>query len=186
MFYSMTKIALDNFLRSLVDCKKYHVLAPVKELNHYAFLPLTSNYNDIDEEAITANDFDIQYPITNLSPFKTFLSPIGNLLSKHETDGNGDPIWSPGDSLKEKKPVIFFGAHPYDIASMTIVDYQYASNELADPYYGARRERMIVIGLDIIKPPPQSFCGDMKAHVVTENVDIMMTYIHDNIIISRK
>ena len=95
MFYSITKIEQNEFLRFLVDSEKYHVLAPVKELNHYAFIPLTSNYTDIDEEAITANDFDIHYTITKHSPLKTFLTPVNDVLVQHETDDNGDPKCSP-------------------------------------------------------------------------------------------
>ena len=66
---------------------------------------------------------------------------------------------------------------------MNIVDNEFAGEKLPDPYYVARRKRMIVIGLDVKDPPPNSFCRDMGAHTVKEGFDIMLTYISDDYII---
>ena len=185
MFYSMTHAELIVLLENLAYSDEFHVLAPVPKDDHFEFLPITTDYED--DEAITAQDFRSDYPISNVSPLKTFLTPVCNVLKKLVTDANGDPDWLPADSLKEKKPVIFFGVHPYDIQAMNIVDNEFARGNHADPYYVERRKRMIVIGLDVINPPPHSFAHDMGAHTVKKGFDIMLTYnTSENYIVETK
>jgi len=53
---------------------------------------------------------------------------------------------------------VLFGARPCDTRGLTLLDRLFGANEIDDPYYGRRRERLAVVSLACNEAGPSCFC----------------------------
>ena len=117
----------------------------------------------------------------NLVFSNTYMPPKALLFPQTETlfkfipgrKGEIEPI-----ELDEKKTIIF-GIRPCDAKSFDILDRVFkVDNE--DPYFFARRNNSILIGLSCNKPCDNCFCTSFEdSPASAKNVDILLTDIGD-------
>lgn len=154
--YTLTPEALMAFISRLINETEYAVYGPVKAGDLFAF-----------EELKETLPLRLGYTVTRFSPVKERLLPEGEVLRRYRLleDGYEYSVDIPTDR------VILVGVHPYDIASLKKFDAVYGR----DPFYAARRANLMIVGLDVNIPPPNSFCVSMGTHVVHEGFDLMLT-----------
>jgi len=124
-----------------------------------------------------AKDIRLDYDTTTLPPTQKVFMPQGEkVVTWKKVDGK--TVFGPGD---DPTPMVIFGMHPYDIHAIKVWDDVIGEKRgsLADPQYLAQRAVTAVIGLDVVEPPPNSFCASLGTHIATENYDIMLTDLFD-------
>ena len=124
------KTDLDLFASILPTFGELH--APVRRGRGFAF----------DRPALWS-DVQMNYPRTILPPRKLFLPP-------RELMFHFDPAEGYSSLLEEAAtPRVLFGVHAYDIYGLNILDRVFAQGPFRDPYYVARRQHTIIIGVDV-------------------------------------
>ena len=128
---------------------EYKVIAPVRRKGSYAFI-----------EVEDFSDVTLDYPITILPP-KNYIIPYK------------EPIFAlEGGEFKETisdEKIAFFGLHLCDANAIGRLDLVFWN----DPYYKARREKMLVIGVSC-KPDKNCFCKSTGANVLTNACDLFL------------
>ena len=120
-----------------------------------------------------ASQLDMDYPTTILPPKKYFMPQHESLLSFT----SGEKAEVRHDVCVQATAIV--GVHPYDIYATWLLDDAMARDP-KDANYMARRERALVIGLDIAKPADEHmFCQDMGTLEVDEGYDLMLTDLGD-------
>jgi len=143
------------------------VLAPV----------LTSEGKFAFEYLKNAKDLRLDYPTTALPPTQKVFMPDGEVVvSWKKVDGR--TVFEPAPAPKRLN---VFGMHPYDIHALKIWDdvMGLGRGNLADPDYVAKRKNTAIIGLDVLAPPPNSFCESLGTHIALDGYDIMLTDLGD-------
>ncbi len=155
----VTKRGIESLVSGLIKAK-ICVFGPVPENNGFAF-----------REIEDVKEICLDYTRSYFSPVKEYLLPSRERLL----------VFTGGDyhSFLETKDTVFFGVHPYDIKALEVLDALYAKEENKDPHYCARRNKMIIIGLDVSNPPENSFAASVGAHVVKNGFDLILTDIGD-------
>ncbi len=118
----------------------YEVVAPVKRGQSYAF-----------EAVESFDEIELDYPTTIASPKKYFLPPRETLL---EFDARENMV---ADFAAEITPRVIFGAHACDINALNRLDLVFKDGRYPDPYYVARREATLVVGVSCM-PDETCFC----------------------------
>ena len=111
----------------------------------------------------------LEYSRTVLPPKKYFLPPREDLFRYSPAEG-----YLPCTEELARK-VVLFGVHPCDIYSLNILD-EIFSGKYPDPYYQARRQSIIVIGIDCT-PDEHCFCRSMRADFVERGFDLFFSDI---------
>jgi len=163
----LPKDRFEQFVRFLM--KKYRVVGPVDkgvpamDTGRYAF-------DVIEDPAQICMD----YPISMLPPKAWFFPPYETLLKFKREDGTFKveaPIEAP--------PTAIVGMHPCDIYSTWLLDDAFGKDP-KDPYYIAKRQRAVIIGLDCRKPcDDYCFCKDMGSLFVDFGYDLMFSDVGD-------
>ena len=124
-----------------------------------------------------AEDLRLDYTTTTIPPTqKAFMSVGEKVISWKKVEGR--TVFEAGNS---QKPLIIFGMHPYDIHALKAWDETIGEKkgDLADPDYVAKRSQTVIIGLDVIVPPPDSFCASLGTHIAEDGYSIMLTDLRD-------
>ncbi len=86
----------------------------------------------------------------------------------------------PRPSLRPKieaPPQIIFGVRPCDITGISQMDKVFSDTN-PDPYYKARRENTLIIGIDCLRPCDEDcFCSSVGSLDVKEGFDLLLTDI---------
>jgi len=125
-----------------------------------------------------AKDLRLDYDTTMIPPIqKVFAPKEGVAIIKWVKKGkSGKFETTPGDT---GRPLVLFGIHPYDIHGLNIHVEAMAGGLHPDPFVYQQREKLTVVGLDIISPPPDSFCESIGTHTIDHGYDIVLTSLHD-------
>jgi len=83
-------------------------------------------------------------------PLKEFLLPVRELASTYPQAGMFE------DRIK---PFAILGAKECDIKSLEILDNVFLEGPFEDPFYKARRDKMLIISSDCTEPADSCFCG---------------------------
>jgi len=142
------------------------IIAPVEhdtEPNKYKFDTLQN-----------AADLRLEYDTTLIPPVqKVFMPKTGVTLVRWEKEvGSGKFVSSPGDA---GRPLVLFGVHPYDIHGMQIYLDTMMRGLHPDPFVTQQYEKLTVVGLDVLSPPPDSFCASIGTHTVSSGYDALLT-----------
>jgi sulfite reductase subunit B len=116
------------------------------------------------------DDLSLDYDVTYLPPTKYFL-PEKEVLLKFKV---GEETPAEPVVVTEKRAII--GVHPYDIKAIELLDEVYLATN-TDPYYNARRQNTVIIGVDCLNPSPNSFAPSMGTNHVEEGFDLLLTDI---------
>ena len=144
------KIEKENLKRLFYEVKnEYKVIGPVRRKNNF----LLTEVEDL-------SDIALDY-LTTISTPKNFLIPYM------------EPIFAfNGDEFKETitdEKIAFFGLHLCDVNAIGRLDLVFWN----DPYYKARREKMLVIGISC-KPAENCFCKSTGANILTNICDLFL------------
>lgn len=158
----LTLEQLERFAEKIVQDPSIALFGPVPENDGYAFRKISS-------DDIIRLDYDRSY----VSPVKEHLLPPCEVIARY----NGS-TYVP---VMNAEKVVLFGVHPYDIKALDVLDAVYAKGKWSDPGYCKRREKLIIIGMDIADSPQDSFCESVGAHTVDHGFDLMLTEIYDEV-----
>jgi ferredoxin len=120
------------------------------------------------EKLEAAGEAVLHYDVTLQSPKQFMLPPREDLVVFAGAEGK-----MPAAESGER---IIFGVHPYDIHAITLLDEVFRDGQ-PDPSYLDRRERTIIIGVDVNKPSFNAFCSSMGTATVETGFDLMLTAI---------
>lgn len=77
---------------------------------------------------------------------------------------------------------VFFGAHACDVHALKILDLLYLS-DFVDPYYAARREKLLVIGYGCW-PDDKCFCDSLGTSTVDDGFDLALTPLDGRLLVT--
>lgn len=146
--------------------ESYEVVAPVKHDRGFAF------------EAIESPDeMVLDYVSTIVSPKKYFLPPQEDLL---RFDAQTNEVLP---TEVEIKPRVLFGAHSCDINALNRLDLVFKETLHPDPYYVARREATLIIGISCM-PGENCFCNLWGSDEVRYGYDLFLSDIGGKYLVS--
>ncbi len=130
--------------------KRHELFVPTEKLNGgSSFEPFTGQEPGLD--SLTS------YPIK-----KFFLPPREQLLQFRRQRKNFS-----SKSLSEAKSTVLFGVKSCDLRDMLKLDNVFLEQKPVDPYYGEKREKTFLIGLDCLEADEHCFCTSVGAHIPT-------------------
>lgn len=136
-----------------------------------------------DKEGRELYDFDI---VSDFSQLKidygqTIHSAKKFCLPYHEATStflfSGDD-WQKQVDFGSHQPLVFFGLHPCDINGFNKLDKVLMGNIYPNPFYGAKRQNMLIIGHSC-EPQPACFCKSMGTDTVRSGCDLFLTRLGD-------
>lgn len=142
--------------------KSYEVVAPVMRGGSCTFDSVTS-----------ADEIVLDYTTTISSP-KKYLLPPEEVLFEFDVEGNDVK-----DYVADIKPRVIFGAHSCDINAFNRMDLVFRYGDYPDPYYVARRESTIVVGISCM-PSDNCFCNLWNSDEARYGYDLFLTKIADD------
>lgn len=146
--------------------EEHEVVGPVARGNSFVYAP-------IQDPAELRLDFDT----TMLPPKKYFFPAKEELLRFDATDN-----MAVDDTIEVTKRVIF-GVHACDINSFSLMDAVFLGDGYEDPYYKARREATMVVGIGCT-PRPECFCKAWGTDEVHQGYDLFLHDLGDRYLVS--
>ncbi|MGQ9580567.1 MAG: 4Fe-4S dicluster domain-containing protein [Armatimonadota bacterium] len=160
----LDKARIPEYLRALME--KFVVVAPMEQKDAPA-----------EFKEIAPGDMPILDGSRMMMPPKDYLLPRYEVLLKVER--------KPGDVkveslIPESKPRVMLGMWMPDAQAIRILDYVYLEGRFRDPYYAARRENTILVGVVPEKIRWSWFCGSVDdVDTWKSNVDAIMYDLGD-------
>ncbi|MHC4294234.1 MAG: 4Fe-4S dicluster domain-containing protein [Planctomycetota bacterium] len=118
-----------------------------------------------------ASELRLDYDVT-IGPPKKYLLPPQETLVEFKLDA----AVSCKPCEPEFSPIVLIGVHPYDMIAVNQLD-RIMSETKPDPNYLARRQALIIIGVDPARASERAFWGAMGCDVVEEGFDLWLTDI---------
>lgn len=146
--------------------QEYEVVAPVKRGRGYVF--------DVVE---SPDEIAYDYSTTTSSLKKYFLPPCETLMTFNAVD---NCITEHTECIP---PRVIFGAHACDINAINRLDQVFRDGRYPDPYYTARREATLVVGMSCL-PTDNCFCHLWDADEARFGYDLFLHDIGDRYLVS--
>jgi formate hydrogenlyase subunit 6/NADH:ubiquinone oxidoreductase subunit I len=162
-FRVMEKSRLDDLVRGLAE--HYEVVGPVTHGDTFVF-------GRVDDPSVLRLDYDT----TILPPKKYFVPQSEELMRFRTHDGHVT------SDHAQAHPRVLFGLHPCDINALMLMDNVFLG-EFEDPYYKARREQTLLVGVSC-EPRPECFCNAWGTDEVHWGFDIFLTDLGDRYFVS--
>jgi len=145
--------------------KGFEVIGPVAKGERFTF-----------ERIETPDMLRLDYDTTLLPPKKLFFPPEEQMMRFRVADNEvvDDEVYA--------APRVIFGLHPCDINALMLMDNVFLG-EYEDPYYRARRESTMLIGVSCT-PTDECFCNAWGTDEVHWGFDIFLTDLGDRYFIS--
>ena len=119
------------------------------------------------------------YRNTIIPPKAIFLPPMEGMFG-FQRDQGGYHIEVPASDTPNR---LIFGIRPCDAKTLALLDMNF-SDTYGDPYYLAKRERGVLIGLGCANPYDSCFCTSLGSSPAdATNVDLMLTDIGDEFLV---
>ncbi|MCG2806724.1 MAG: 4Fe-4S dicluster domain-containing protein [Coriobacteriia bacterium] len=162
-FRIMDKDRLPDLVAGL--SKGFEVIGPVAKGERFVF-----------ERIETPEMLRLDYDTTLLPPKKLFFPPEEQMMRFRVADNEvvDDEVYA--------APRVIFGLHPCDINALMLMDNVFLG-EYEDPYYRARRESTMLIGVSC-KPTDECFCNAWGTDEVHWGFDVFLTDLGDRYFIS--
>ena len=155
---------VDALVRGFMEA--YEVVAPVERDGAYIF-------DVVHDPAEIVLDYD-----TTVSSPKKYLLPPRETLFTFDVEKNDVTPFE-----ADIKPRVIFGAHSCDINAFNRMDLVFRDGPYPDPYYVARREKTLVVGMSCM-PTENCFCNLMEANEARYGYDLFLIDIGDVFIVS--
>lgn len=162
-FRVMEKSRVDELVSGL--SAHFEVLGPVARGDSFAFDVVT------DPEKLR-----LDYDTTLLPPKKFFVPQSEELMRFRMDDG------SVTEDTHAVDPRVLIGLHPCDLNALMLMDNVFLG-EYEDPYYKARRDSTLLIGVSC-DPSPSCFCNAWGTDEVHWGFDIFLTDLGDRYFVS--
>jgi len=158
MMYILEKKRLNQILSDWAQ--NYEVYVPQKVENYAQFLPYHPS------SIINLSD-----PHKTRYPPKALFLPQSEVMLKYDSRlGRFEDVNS------HQSPRIIFGMRPCDAKALTLLDTVFDTEEYSDPYWKARRESTVIIGLGCVEPPQTCFCTTVDGGPFNhEGLDAILT-----------
>jgi len=114
-----------------------------------------------------AQDLRLDYDVSLNAPKRFFLLPDEKLFSFKKNEAHSAP---PGE------PFVLFGVHPYDLVAIRQLDKLFALGN-QDVHYLSRREKAVIVAVDVQKPSAHVFSGCLGFEHVEDSYDVLLTKI---------
>lgn len=153
--------------RQLVNTllEEYVVIGPVRKQD-------TTSFEIIEN----VDELNLDYEGHTKIPPKKFFLPPREILFTYRINEKNVVIEDNLEVLRNEKRILI-GIHSCDIHSLLIMDKIFIG-EFQDPYYRARRENTIIIGLVCDKPADYCFCYFTKSGPdITDGYDLLLTNV---------
>lgn len=122
------------------------------------------------------SELQLDYVMSLLPPKKYFIPAQEKLLRYNTKTGEVK------DYAASAQPRVLFGVHPCDINAILMVDDIYLG-DFEDPYYKAKRENTLIIGLSCM-PEPTCMCNAFGTGEINKGFDIFLTDLGDRYFVS--
>ena len=155
---------VDALVRGFME--HYEVVAPVKRDGSVVF-------DVVGDPAEVVLDYD-----RTLSSPKKYLLPPRETLFTFDVDENDVTEFE-----ADIRPRVIFGAHSCDINAFNRMDLVFRDGPYPDPYYVARREKTLVVGISCM-PDAQCFCNLVEADEARYGYDLFLIDIGGKFIVS--
>jgi formate hydrogenlyase subunit 6/NADH:ubiquinone oxidoreductase subunit I len=162
-FRVMDKSRLPDLVAGLQ--RDFEVIGPVAKGEKFVFATLQG-----------PDDLRLDYDTTLLPPKKFFVPPTESLMRFETAENEVD------SADVESSPRVMFGLHPCDINALMLMDNVFLG-EYEDPYYKARRESTLLVGVNCV-PSPQCFCNSWGTDEVHWGFDIFLSDLGDRYFVS--
>ena len=162
-FRIMEKDRIDDLVAGLST--EYEVIGPVAKGSSFAFATI----DDV-------NDLRLDYDTTILPPKKLFFPPEDQMMRFRVADNEvlDDDVFA--------GPRVVIGLHPCDVNALLLMDNVFLG-EYEDPYYKARRDSTLLIGLSC-EPSDSCFCNAWNTDEAHWGFDIFLTDLGDAYFVS--
>ena len=164
LYRVMDKRELPALVRAFMQ--SYEVVGPVKRGSGYVFDVINS-----------PDEIELDYTQT-ASSAKKYLMPSTETLMKFDANMN-----LVEDFTEQVTPRVIFGVHTCDINAMNRLDVALIGGKYVDPYYQARREATIVVGISCV-PNDTCFCHLWGADEAQFGYDLFLHDIGDKYLVS--
>jgi sulfhydrogenase subunit beta (sulfur reductase) len=163
----ITKQSVPEWIKKLED---YTIYAPIKNEDIWSFEVVPPQHPEV---------IDLNYLNSAPSPKHVVFPPkevyfefTGSIYDRIEVK----------ETLPEGPPRVILGIRPCDAAAIARMD-EFFSQDVKDPYYLARRNNTILVGLVCNTPPsPNCFCTSVGGSPHgTSGLDILMTDLGDDL-----
>lgn len=162
--FVLPKADLDSFVAKLKA--GYEVIGPVSKDPEFVFAPID-----------TAADLRLDYDTTILPPHKKYLIPPKEILMTFS-----GPAEITGVPVPAGKQVLF-GVHACDVNGMLSLDRVFLGT-YPDPYYMARRESTVIVGLNCTEPCANGFCSSFNTGPgMDQGFDLSLTDLGDKYLV---
>ncbi|RLF00834.1 MAG: hypothetical protein DRJ57_00315 [Thermoprotei archaeon] len=168
-FVVITKEDFTELLERLLGA--YQVIAPV-EREGRTFLSYVSDPAEVNME----------YRGTTLLPPKRFFFPEVEVLFTYRVTEGRVELYDKLEEVRGAKRVLL-GVRPCDIKSLEILD-KVLIGEYKDPYYAARRDGTLIVGLTCNEPDEYCFCAFTgSGPQASGGFDLLMTDLGDRYLV---
>ena len=162
-FRIMDKDRLPDLVAGL--SRGFEVIGPVAKGERFTFQRIES-----------PDQLRLDYDTTLLPPKKLFFPPEEQMMRFRVADNEvvDDEVYA--------APRVIFGLHPCDINALMLMDNVFMG-EYEDPYYRARRETTMLIGVSCT-PTEECFCNAWGTDEVHWGFDVFLTDLGDRYFVS--
>jgi len=159
-FKIIAKDEVPDLVRGIAT--EYEVIGPQAKGTAFVFAPLKD-----------PADLRLDYDMTIL-PAKRYILPERETLMRFSVEDN-EVVEAELDAPRRA----LFGLHPCDVNSLLLMDNVFLDGGDPDPYYKARRENTLIIGVSCM-PAPTCFCDAWGTDETHRGFDIFLTDIGDS------
>jgi sulfhydrogenase subunit beta (sulfur reductase) len=159
----LDKTALTDFLEDLLKAQR--VYAPVERDGLIAFEPLSR-----------AEDATLDYTNSKQSPKGVFLPCSETLFAFEGGEVTAVPL--------PDQQVVALGIRPCDAGSLGLLDKVFDASDDQDPYYVARRQNTVIVGLGCNQPLSTCFCTALGGGpFAVDGVDLLFSDLGDRYLV---
>ena len=164
LYRVMDKRELPKLVRAFME--SYEVVAPVRRGSICVFDTIGS-----------PDEIELDYAQTASSPKKYFMPPVETMM---RFDAQMNVV---EDYVKQVTPRVVFGVHTCDVNALNRLDIALLGGKYVDPYYKARRDATLVVGLSCT-PNENCFCHLWGADEAQFGYDLFLHDIGDKYLVS--
>jgi len=154
----VSKKDIPNFLDKLIGAYD-EVIAPVKKDGFTVFKTISSGADAV----LDAGNTKLQA--------KDVFFPQSEELFRYNVTEEGAKLEAPIDNKKK----VLFGVRPCDARSVKLLDNVFNNDKYQDPYYLARRENTVIVGIGCNEPASTCFCTSVSSGPFdTSGLDVLL------------
>ncbi len=154
----VSKKDIPNFLDKLIGAYD-EVIAPVKKDDFTVFETISSGADAVLDAGNTK------------LPAKEVFFPQSEELFRYNVTKEGAKLEAPIDDKKK----VLFGIRPCDARSVKLLDNDFNNDKYQDPYYLARRENTVIVGIGCNQPASTCFCTSVNSGPFdTSGLDVLL------------